>query len=125
MNIFECSRDPLDIKYFDVLKRQEARRRDEAMEKEYYKQKEARERLRAHYENLRTDSLIKDVIFDKGVTIVFWSDGTKTVVHCQPGDKYDAEKGLLACMAKKFYGGNGFNRALAKWCPVQETKETD
>lgn len=70
--------------------------------------------------NRRDDAMIKNVIFNKKATVVFWADGTKTIVKCQPGDKYDPEKGLLACMAKKLYGGNGFNRALAKWCPVND-----
>lgn len=76
-----------------------------------------------HTKNMKDDSLIKNVIFNKDATIVFWCDGTKTVVKRNSADAYDAEKGLLACMAKKFYNGNGFNRALTKWCPPQEKVE--
>ena len=48
---------------------------------------------------------IKDVIFADPATIVFWADGTKTVVRAQDGDTYDPEKGLAMAICKKV-GGN-------------------
>lgn len=39
-------------------------------------------------------------------TIIWWSDGTKTVVKCQKGDKMDPEKGIAMCVMKKFMGTN-------------------
>lgn len=72
---------------------------------------------------------IKRVIFNDPATIVIWSDGTKTVVKCQPGDVYDQEKGLLLCIAKKHFGNKGnFNNELKKFLPeklrsVQEMRE--
>jgi hypothetical protein len=49
---------------------------------------------------------INKVIFNAPATIVMWSDGDKTVVKCQDGDKFDPEKGLaMACM-KKLLGTN-------------------
>ena len=44
---------------------------------------------------------IKNVIFNDPATIVFWKDGTKTVVKCQDGDEFDPEKGLAMAIAKK------------------------
>lgn len=42
------------------------------------------------------------VIFNGPATIVFWTDGTKTVVKCH-GEKFDPEKGLaMAAMKKRF-----------------------
>jgi|GEM_PF-3867643 len=38
---------------------------------------------------------IERVIFSPPATIVFWNDGTKTVVKTSPHDKYDKEKGIL------------------------------
>lgn len=35
-----------------------------------------------------------NVIFRNPATIVFWDDGDKTVVKCQPGDTFSAEAGL-------------------------------
>ena len=49
---------------------------------------------------------IKKVIFNNPATIVFWADGTKTVVKVQGKDKYDREKGLSLCIAKKALGNN-------------------
>jgi hypothetical protein len=47
---------------------------------------------------------IKDVIFNNPATIIFWADGTKTVVQCQDGEPYDPEKGLAMAMCNKMYG---------------------
>lgn len=58
---------------------------------------------------------IQKVIFNAPATIVFWEDGTKTVVKADEED-YDPEKGLAMAIAKKSYGnkGNYFN-IFKKW----------
>ena len=48
----------------------------------------------------------KDIIFHDPATIIYWSDGTKTVVKCHEEDTYDKEKGLALCYLKKFYCDN-------------------
>ena len=59
---------------------------------------------------------IEKVIFNDPATIVYWKDGTKTVVKCQEGDTYDKEKGLAMCVAKKFFGNKGnFNKVFNKF----------
>lgn len=60
------------------------------------------------------------VIFNNPATIVFWRDGTKTVVKCNPGDVFDPEKGLaMACM-KKLFGNKGYyNDIFRKWLPEE------
>lgn len=65
---------------------------------------------------------ITKVIFNDPATIVFWRDGTKTVVKCNPEDIFDPEKGLaMACM-KKLFGNNGFyNDIFRKWLPEEES----
>lgn len=64
---------------------------------------------------------IKDVIFNKPATIVFWDDDTKTVVKCQEGDTFDPEKGLAMAIAKKLFGNKGnYNNQLKKWLPKEE-----
>ena len=47
---------------------------------------------------------IEKVIFNKPATIVFWTDGTKTVVKCGDGDVWDEEKGLAMAICKKLIG---------------------
>ena len=67
---------------------------------------------------------IKKVIFNDPATIVIWSDDTKTVVKCQPGDTYSEELGLAMCISKKFLGNKGnFNEVFKKWLPEEKTKE--
>lgn len=50
---------------------------------------------------------IKKVIFNGPATIVFWDDGTKTIVKCSKNDSYDREKGLAMAIAKYCLGNNG------------------
>ena len=53
-------------------------------------------------------------LFNDPATIVFWTDGTKTVVKCRKGDKWDAEKGLAMACAKKLMGNrDGYHKTLA------------
>ena len=67
---------------------------------------------------------IKNVIFNYPSTTVLWSDGTKTVVKCQQGDKYSMETGLALCIAKKALGNNSdFNDVFKKW--IDEPQEKD
>lgn len=64
---------------------------------------------------------IKDVIFNDPATIVFWADGTKTVVQCQYGDIFDPEKGLAMAISKKALGNKGnYCNELRKWLPEEE-----
>ncbi len=62
------------------------------------------------------NNAIKTVIFHDPATIVKWMDGTKTVVKCCTGDTFDKEKGLMACIIKKFTGNTGrWNEILKEW----------
>lgn len=45
---------------------------------------------------------ITKVVINVPATIVFWSDGTKTVVKCSKNEIFDAEKGVAMAIAKKF-----------------------
>ena len=63
---------------------------------------------------------IENVIFNDPATVVMWSDGTKTVVKCQPGDTYSKETGLALCIAKKYLGNKGnFNEVFKQWIPEE------
>lgn len=59
---------------------------------------------------------ISRVIFNYPATIILWDDGTKSVVKVQREDVYDTEKGIMACMLKRFMGNdNTFNKVLNRW----------
>ena len=45
---------------------------------------------------------IKKVIFNDPATIVFWKDGTKTIVKCQEGATFDPEKGLAMAISRHY-----------------------
>lgn len=66
---------------------------------------------------------IVKVIFNEPATIVFWNDGTKTVVKAR-NEEFDVEKGLAMAIAKKAMGnrGNYFNE-IKKWTERNKTGE--
>ena len=58
---------------------------------------------------------IKSVIYNDPATIVFWEDGTKTVVKCK-NEKFDPEKGLAMAFSKKMLGNKGnYYNIFKKW----------
>lgn len=68
---------------------------------------------------------IKNVIFNDPATIVFWDDGTKTVVKAE-NEPFDPEKGLAMAIAKKSLGNKGdYYNEFKKWLPEEETKWKD
>ena len=47
---------------------------------------------------------IEKIIFNDPVTVVFWSDGDKTLVRCNENDKFSEYYGVVAAITKKFVG---------------------
>ena len=56
------------------------------------------------------EDYVKKVYFNQPYTIVIWKDGTKTIVKCSKGCKYDKYTGLVTCFLKKFMGDCGFSK---------------
>lgn len=64
---------------------------------------------------------IDKVIFNGPATIVFWCDGSKTVVKCGSNDVFDKEKGIAMCFVKKIYGNKGcYNNVFKPWIGEEE-----
>ena len=61
-----------------------------------------------------TEAYIERVIYNAPATIIYWTDGTKTVVKCQPGDEYDRLTGFLLAVCKKAFGNTGAYNKLIK-----------
>lgn len=59
--------------------------------------------------------VIDKVIFNPPATIVFWKDGTKTVVKCKEGEEFSEWAGIALCLAKKMYGPN-FHKIFKRHC---------
>ena len=58
---------------------------------------------------------VKEVIFAPPATIVYWKDGTRTVVKCSDDDYFDEETGFVLCFMKKILGNKGnFNTYIRK-----------
>lgn len=68
---------------------------------------------------------IRKVLFHEPATIVFWDDGTKTVVKCSENDKFDPHTGLAMAICKKAFGNTGmYNEVFKKWIPEPEEEKT-
>ena len=66
------------------------------------------------YVNVLLPYRIDRVIFHDPATVVYWKDGTKTVVKCHD-EPFDREKGLAMCIAKKVLGKD-FHKTFRGWC---------
>lgn len=72
----------------------------------------------------------RDVIFNAPATVVFWDDGSKTVVKLVEGEEFNPEVGLAMCFCKKVMG-DGYKRwfkdALKKgrWQKEKATKRVE
>ena len=54
------------------------------------------------------------IIFCDPATIVFWKDGTKTVVKCTKGTKFDKYAGFCAAVTKRVYENNSLVNKMVK-----------
>lgn len=90
---------------------------------------------------------IEKVLFQNPATIVFWSDGTKTVVNCmdnveikkkvvdgkeitirkpKKADTYSEEAGLAMAIVKKWAGNNGnYNNIFREFIPEMAQTEKE
>lgn len=72
------------------------------------------------YNNMFEKDTPKKVIFNDPATIVYWKDGTKTVVKAED-EPFDPEKGLAMAIAKKYLGNKGnYYDIFRKWLPKEE-----
>lgn len=55
---------------------------------------------------------VKRIIYNNPATIVFWEDGTKTVVKKAKGEKFNKYNAFCAALAKKLYGNNSRVNAI-------------
>lgn len=64
---------------------------------------------------------IENVIYNGPATIVFWKDGTKTVVKCCKGDTFNQEKGLAMAIIKRLCGNdNSYHKIFKEWTIEEE-----
>ena len=56
------------------------------------------------YTTQKLDPQPKKIIFNNPATIVFWNDGSKTVVKAMDGDNFDPERGYLQAYFEKTSG---------------------
>lgn len=66
-----------------------------------------------HYEkSYEKHKTVKNIIFNPPATIMFFEDGTKTVVKCMKGEDYDPEKGAVLAFLKHELGEKKYKKLL-------------
>ena len=73
---------------------------------------------------IRPTFVIDKVLFNPPATIVFWLDGTKTVVKCKEGEEFSEWACIALCLAKKLYGPN-FHKIFKTHCSDPEKTVND
>ena len=69
---------------------------------------------------------VEKIISNGPATIVFWNDGTKTVVKCDIYDEDDLYDAVANAIAKKVFGSTSkFHRIVDKKCRTSEKKNGD
>lgn len=77
-------------------------------------------------ETTMTAASIKNVIFNPPATIVFWTDGSKTVVKCNAKEEFDPEKGMAMAIAKRCANNSDdFYKEIKKWVEKSSYKQVD
>lgn len=77
-------------------------------------------------ETTMTAASIKNVIFNPPATIVFWTDGSKTVVKCNAKEEFDPEKGMALAIAKRCANNSDdFYKEIKKWVEKSGYKQAD
>lgn len=66
---------------------------------------------------------INRVIFNDPATIVFWKDGTKTVVKCHPEDTFDEEIGFMCCYLKRILSSKEYTKFCGYLNVIWECKQ--
>lgn len=59
---------------------------------------------------------IQRIIFNPPATIIFWDDGTKTVVKCMKDQPYEKYAGFAAACLKKMFGSTSRAKAIMELC---------
>lgn len=74
----------------------------------------------------QTRLTVERVIYNDPATVIYWSDKTRTVVKCQPGDTYDPKTGFLLAFCKKVCGNAGnYNNLLREYVPGYGKEDTE
>lgn len=63
---------------------------------------------------------ITRVLYNDPATVVFWSDGTKTITKCSANDTYNPETGLAIAVLKKSLGATEVHKLFEDWL-VEDT----
>lgn len=66
---------------------------------------------------------IKCVVYNNPVTVVQWSDKTKTVCKVHGDDKYSREAGLSLCILKKIAGRQSVVDTIDMWTSKEDNQQ--
>ncbi len=91
------------------------------------KPKEKKKEKKKESEDTMKGKRIEKVIISDPATIIFWGNGSKTLVKCTPGETFDPEKGFLMAFFQSYSGMTKTQTAkyLRKIIKENERKENE
>ena len=102
----ECDEEETDMSKKEINEESYAREAAAAIRKGMQEWKQHRDQMKAP-----VVPAIMDIKFNGPATIIFWSDGTKTVVKQNENEPYfDKEKAIAMAVLKKSYPGNAYHK---------------
>ena len=66
---------------------------------------------------------ISRIIFNNPATIVIWEDGTKTIVRCMKGEKFEKYAGFAAACMKKMFGSTSLAKSIVETMSVDQAEK--
>lgn len=75
-------------------------------------------------EEIKPDYIPRKILFNDPVSVVFWKDGTKTIVRRAKGEKFNKYTAFTAALAKKIFDNNTtVNKIVASGIDQKEKDE--
>lgn len=92
---------------------EEEYKRLKSIEQKYYEGNAERQGKKQKEQKLKS-YIPKQIIYNGPATIVFWEDGTKTIVKRSKKEKDNKYNAFCAALAKKIYGNNSAVNRVVK-----------
>lgn len=73
--------------------------------------------------NAADDFTVKKIVINGPATIFFWKDGSKTIVKCMKGDKYDLYTAFCIALTKKLLGSNSKIKSTLKKAEIVDQND--
>jgi hypothetical protein len=119
--ILDALYDAINESIAEEIKKEDKKKENKNTEDEYiFVPTEAVAFGRYDPKTLKPLPTVKRILFRDPATIVWFSDGTKSVAICGYDDTYDRETGVAICLCKRMLGNKEYRELMDEWCYKKE-----